>query len=79
MYLALVLHPKDSKLPWPLPAHPPSDKAVAIVRRRILILGFIRSRPTLANYGFAHSLPLGGITNNKVEIVKLYNSKRLSL
>ena len=25
---SIVSHPKDNKLSWPLPAHPPSEKAV---------------------------------------------------
>ena len=30
----IVSYPKDKKFPWPLPAHPPSEKAVGIWQRK---------------------------------------------
>ena len=56
----IVSHPKD-KLPWPLPAHPPSGRSLALDRGRILIPAFIWSPPTLAVYDVAHTLLLGGV------------------
>ena len=44
----IVSHPNDKKFLWPLPAHPPSRRPLALDRGRILIPIFIRPPPTLA-------------------------------
>ena len=51
--------PKDKKLPCPLSAHLSSENALG--RGRTLILGFIRTPPTVALYSVAHFFPLGGV------------------
>ena len=50
--LRTVSHPKDKKLPWPLPA---PKRPLALGRGRIRIPGFVRSPPMLAIYDVAYS------------------------
>ena len=52
-----VSHPKNKKLPWHLPAHPTSEKAVGTWYRKNLYNGIHSLPPTLAVYDLVHFTP----------------------
>jgi hypothetical protein len=57
--LRKVSHSKVKKFHVLYPFILPPRRPLALSRKRILILEFIRSPPTLAVYEVVHSLPLG--------------------